>query len=160
MDSNAIEKEGKYNIQLKKLSIFMAELISDAPILIASDDNLTMAQTRVLLLLKINNKMKMNQIASCLKIHVSTATGLLDRLIKRKLVKRETSDEDRRVVLCSLTEAGLKITDSMWYVVLENAHSVSAFVSMEELDIIGSAIDILQKAWINRKEKLGGSVIA
>ena len=160
MNSKPAEKEEQFNIQLKKLNNFIAELLSDAPILITSEDNITMTQLRVLLLLKINTKMKMNQIAYCLKIHVSTATGLLDRMIKRKLVKREASDEDRRVILCSLTEDGIRITDSIWKVVLENAHSLSEYISMEELDLIGQSIDILQRTWITRKEKLGNSIAA
>lgn len=158
MNRNLGGKEEKFNIQLEKLNTFIAELLSDAPILIATEDNLTLTQLRVLLLLKINNRMKMAQLASCLKIHVSTATGLLDRMIKKDLVKREYSDEDRRVIFCSLTEAGSKITDSIWKVVLENAHSLSEYVSMEELDIIGKSIDILQRAWITRKEKLGSNI--
>jgi DNA-binding MarR family transcriptional regulator len=160
MNSNADAKEERFLVQLNKLNSLMTELISDAPINICSDDNLTMSQLRVLLLLKINNSMKMAKIASCLKIHVSTATGLVDRLIAKKLVKREVSEEDRRVVLCSLSDKGEKITDSVWKIVWEHAHSLSDFITMEELDIIGSAIDILQKAWVNRKEKLGSSVIA
>jgi DNA-binding MarR family transcriptional regulator len=159
MDKNLSEKEERFNTHLKKLNDFVAELLSDAPILIESEDNLTMSQLRVLLLLKLNNRMRMTQIASCLKIHVSTATGLLDRMSRKKLVKRETSEDDRRLVLCSLTETGLEITDNIWHIVIENAHALAEFVSMEELDIIGRSIDILKKAWIARKEKLGENMV-
>jgi DNA-binding MarR family transcriptional regulator len=160
MDNPHDEKAKKFNIYLQKMNDFLGELLSDGPILIESENNLTMSQLRVLLLLKINNRMKMNQIAYCLKIHVSTATGLLDRMIKKNLVKRESGEDDRRLILCSLTEDGSKITDNIWKVVLENAQSLSDYVSMEELDIIGKSLDILQKAWITRKEKSGSHMIA
>ncbi len=156
MEDGTTEKEEKFNAQLKKLNDFVAELLSDAPILVEMENNLTMSQFRVLVLLKMNARMKMAQLAACLKIHVSTATGLIDRLIKKGLVKRESSEEDRRVVLCSLTEAGQKIADGLWYIVWENAHALAEFISMEELDVIGRSIDILQRAWMTRKEKLGG----
>jgi DNA-binding MarR family transcriptional regulator len=156
MDNRQDEKTEKFTVHLNKLSNFVGELLSDGPILIESENNLTMSQLRVLLLLKMNQKMKMAQIASALKIHVSTATGLLDRLIAKNLVKRESGADDRRVIYCSLTGNGLKITDTIWHVVVENAQSLSEFITPEELDIIGNSIDIIQRAWAKRKEKLGG----
>ena len=64
-------------------------MLSDAPILVETEDNLTMSQLRVLLLLRMNTQMNMTQIASCLKIHVSTATGLVNRMINKKLIKEK-----------------------------------------------------------------------
>jgi DNA-binding MarR family transcriptional regulator len=155
MDKNAVTKEEQFNVQLKKLNDFIANMLSDAPILVETEDNLTMSQLRVLLLLRINTRMKMTQIASCLKIHVSTATGLVDRMITKKLIQREMSNEDRRVVLCVLSDKGHSITDNIWKVVWENARSLSEYITLEELNVIGHSIDILQKAWGKRKESLG-----
>jgi DNA-binding MarR family transcriptional regulator len=132
--------------------------LADAPILIETEDNLTMSQLRVLLLLRINTRMKMTQIASCLKIHVSTATGLVDRMIAKKLIQREMNEEDRRVILCSLSDKGHKITDSVWKIVWENARSLSEHITSEELNIIGHSIDILQRAWAKRNDKLDDAV--
>ena len=158
MDKRRDEKTEKFNIQLKKVDDFIAELLSDGPVFIEIEDNLTMSQLRVLLLLKINNKMNMKQIASCLKIHVSTATGLVDRMIAKKLIQRETNEDDRRVILCSLLEKGQKITDGVWKIVWENARSLAEYITLDELNIIGDSINILQRAWTMRKEKLGISL--
>jgi DNA-binding MarR family transcriptional regulator len=155
MNKNTDTKEEQFNIQLKKLNDFIAELLSDAPILVETEDNLTMSQLRVLLLLRINTRMKMTQIASCLKIHVSTATGLVDRMIAKKLIQRQASEDDRRVILCALSDKGHQITDSIWKVVWENARSLAEYITPEELNIIGNSIDILQRAWGKRKENLG-----
>ncbi len=158
MDERAVVKEEQFNIQLKKLNDFIAELLSDAPVLIEMEDNLTMSQLRVLLLLKINGRMKMTQIASCLTIHVSTATGLVDRMIAKKLIQREMNEDDRRVILCALSDKGHKITDSIWKIVWENARSLSEYITSEELNIIGNSIDILQRAWMKRKENQDGAI--
>ncbi len=158
MNNNTDTKEEQFNLQLKKLNDFIAELLSDSPILVETEDNLTMSQLRVLLLLRLNNKMKMTRIASCLKIHVSTATGLVDRMIAKKLIQREMNEDDRRVILCSLSEKGQKITDSIWKVVWENARSLAEYITLEELNLIGNSIDILQRAWTKRKEKLDTSI--
>ena len=158
MNNNMDTKEEQFNLQLKKLNDFIAELLSDSPILVETEDNLTMSQLRVLLLLRLNNKMKMTSIASCLKIHVSTATGLVDRMIAKKLIQREMNEDDRRVILCSLSEKGQKITDSIWKVVWENARSLVEYITLEELNLVGNSIDILQRAWTKRKEKLDTSI--
>jgi hypothetical protein len=42
-------------------------------------------------------------------------------------------------------------------VVVENAQSLLEFITLEELDIIGDSIDIIQRAWAKRKEKSGGT---
>lgn len=48
----------------------------------------------------------MRQIADHLGFALSTATGVVDRLVEKDLVRRERSDEDRRVVRVRLTEGG------------------------------------------------------
>lgn len=158
MDKNAVTKDEQFNIQLKKLNDFIADMLSDAPILIETEDNLTMSQLRVLLLLRINTRMKMTQIASCLKIHVSTATGLVDRMIAKKLIQRQANEDDRRVIMCALSDKGHQITDNIWKVVWENARSLSEYITPEELNIIGHSIDILQRAWGKRKENRGDEI--
>ncbi len=82
----------------------------------------------------------------------------MDRLIVKKLVKRESGEDDRRVIYCSLTEDGVKITDTIWRVVVENAQSLAEFITLEELNVIGHSIDILQRAWAKRKESPGDAI--
>lgn len=50
----------------------------------------------------------MTSVAKSLKITVGTLTIAINNLVKKGYVKRERSEEDRRVVLISLTETGLK----------------------------------------------------
>lgn len=48
----------------------------------------------------------MSAIASAIRLSLSSATGLIDRLVEKKLVRRERSADDRRVVQVELTEEG------------------------------------------------------
>ena len=48
----------------------------------------------------------MRELARNLRLHVSTMTGIVDKLIEKDFVSRERSDEDRRIVRVSLTEKG------------------------------------------------------
>lgn len=51
----------------------------------------------------------MTQVAEQAALSLSSITLIVDKLVKMHLVKRERSDEDRRVVYTRLTEEGLKI---------------------------------------------------
>lgn len=48
----------------------------------------------------------MTSLAQGTSVPMSTATGIVDRLVKKGLLKRGKSEEDRRVVTVSLTEGG------------------------------------------------------
>ncbi len=52
------------------------------------------------------NEIMMSQLANGLGITLSTATGIVDRLIDKKLVRRERNHGDRRVVKVLLTQKG------------------------------------------------------
>ncbi|PWB52740.1 MAG: MarR family transcriptional regulator [Candidatus Methanoperedenaceae archaeon] len=54
----------------------------------------------------------MSDIGRRLDITLSTATGIIDRLIEKKLVKRERNHGDRRVVRVSLTYKGKKANEA------------------------------------------------
>ena len=54
-----------------------------------------------------------HEISTRMVFRVPDVTRLTDRLIKRGLVERERSSEDRRVVLTRITDAGLELVDSL-----------------------------------------------
>ena len=74
--------------QILKLSedIFQAIKLSIPPEWLSSD--MTVAQLRVLLLLHTEGPSRMSSIATTLGIAVSTATGIIDNLVKKDLVIR------------------------------------------------------------------------
>ena len=71
--------------------------------------DLTMPQVRVVFLLLQERSLRMSDLASALDVSVSRATGLVDRLVGKDMVNRWQDPEDRRSVLCSLTERGLEL---------------------------------------------------
>jgi DNA-binding MarR family transcriptional regulator len=76
--------------------------------------DMTVAQLRVLLLLYTEGQSRMSSIASTLGIAVSTATGIIDNLVKKELVTRSADAEDRRVVICGLSPKGQEIINRIW----------------------------------------------
>ena len=79
---------------------------------LASD--MTVAQLRVLLLLHTDGPMRMSDIATHLGIALSTATGIIDKLVAKDKVVREANVDDRRQVICQLSPAGSKLMGGLW----------------------------------------------
>ena len=93
-------------------NIFQVMGITIPPEWLMSD--MTVAQLRVLLLLQTEGPSRMSSIAGTLGIAVSTATGIIDNMVKKELVTRSADVEDRRVVICGLSPKGQEIINRIW----------------------------------------------
>lgn len=96
----------------------------------------TIAQLRILVLLRVQDSARMSSIASELGIALPTATGIVDNLVKKDLVTRETDPQDRRAVICRLSPEGQQFVNKIW---------VSGQSQMKKL-LDGLKIDQLEKA--------------
>ena len=76
--------------------------------------DLTVAQLRVMLILRTEGPVRMSRVASNIGTALSTATGIVDNLIKKDFVLRGIDSNDRRVVICKLSPEGEKIMDKLW----------------------------------------------
>ncbi|QOR35066.1 MarR family transcriptional regulator [Clostridium sp. 'deep sea'] len=76
--------------------------------------NLTLAEIGIMDAIGLNSEKTIKEIAQQLEVAVSTPTKTMDRLVKKGYIVRTTSDEDRRMVVSTLTEKGynalIKIT--------------------------------------------------
>jgi DNA-binding MarR family transcriptional regulator len=89
--------------------------------------NLTMAQFKALLLVADTGGLTSRDLSRSLGIGPSAVTSLVDRLVDRKLVRREDDPEDRRVAWIRPTSKALGLRDklletnrSVWTEILEN----------------------------------------
>ncbi|MFC7304126.1 MarR family winged helix-turn-helix transcriptional regulator [Streptomyces monticola] len=78
----------------------------------AASENLTASQGKVLTVLR-RGPAAMRCLASTLTCDASNMTGIIDRLEKRALVRREPSASDRRVKNVALTAEGERVTDAI-----------------------------------------------
>jgi DNA-binding MarR family transcriptional regulator len=76
--------------------------------------DVTMPQLKIMMILFINGPERMSDIAAALDIALPTATSLVDRLVEKHYVIREDLADDRRVVLCRLSETGQKAIGHIW----------------------------------------------
>ena len=107
--------------------------------------DLTMSQLKVVLLLFMTGSVRMSDIASALGVSLATATGVVDRLVERDIVLRESQPEDRRVVLCRLSEKGQKMIGGLWQLARDRAKELLE-AAPSQLQLIREALEALLKA--------------
>lgn len=106
------------------------------------DLELTMPQLRTLLLLRDTRK-RMGDIASKLGITVSSATSMIDRLVKKGLVERVEEQTDRRVTSCRLTADGEREVERFWHIGRRKLRSLAEGLTPQELDTVVHAFELL-----------------
>ncbi len=76
---------------------------------------LTMPQVRTLFALLRGGDSRMGTLASQLGVSLSSATGLVDRLVEKRLVERWVDPEDRRSVIVRLGAEGQDLVERLLY---------------------------------------------
>lgn len=74
-------------------------------------EGLSPQELRVLSAVADEPRCVMGAIARRICLSLSGATGLIDRLVEKRLVKRDRSAEDRRVVEVELTDEGRELSE-------------------------------------------------
>ncbi|MBP2634392.1 MAG: hypothetical protein H6Q72_299 [Firmicutes bacterium] len=98
--NNTIENHAGYLIQ--QLSHLLEQRYNKN----LANEDLSISHARVLYLLTKNNGMTQSELQQDLLIKASSVTKLIDILVQKCLVSRETSSEDARIKRIYLTEAG------------------------------------------------------
>ena len=116
--------------------------------------DLTMPQLKVVLLLFLNGPMRMSDLASALSMSLATATGVVDRLVERDIVLRESEPKDRRVVLCRLSEKGQELTGVLWHSARDRARELLMAMTIPHLQFLNEALEALLQAGTATKDDL------
>ena len=98
-------------------------------------EELTLPQLRLLMLLETGSA-RMTEVARDLDCSLPAATSMVDRLCVKNLVVRVDDPQDRRVVVCELTEAGRKELTKIWSVKKTQLMSVASRMTNDELRIV------------------------
>ena len=77
--------------------------------LAASGEDVTLPQYRTLVILAYNGPQRTIDLAEQLDVNSSTATRMIDRLVRRTLVRREAHPEDKRATRVEITDDGRAI---------------------------------------------------
>lgn len=122
----------------------MARMGSRAPVPWSGLD-LTMPQVRTLSLLSDGPK-RMSDISGYLGSGMPAATSMIDRLVKKRLVRRIEDASDRRVVSCLLTAAGVEVVERFWRVSRQRFEAIAGLLTTEEMEVVVPAMKVLADA--------------
>lgn len=79
----------------------------------ALDMQFSKAELFALLLVDKHGDITMSQLASSMNVPMSTATGVIERLVKNGYIVRVKSDTDRRIVTIRLTGKGTSLSEEL-----------------------------------------------
>ena len=123
----------------------------------ALEQTFSFSQVMVLQTLLYHKEMKMTALATFLGLSKANATGLIDRLVKRKMVLRQRSTKDRRVVLVHLTPAGARAAEKLTIQQRRGLAQMMKRIPEKNLELF---IDMLEKVALGLVESHGDSVVS
>jgi MarR family transcriptional regulator, organic hydroperoxide resistance regulator len=110
-----------------------------------------------LLLLDKRNEITMTELTEYINSPMSTATGIVDRLVKNGYIIRDRSETDRRIVVLRLTEKGSQFVDNL-------KNQISGYINMAVKDLTEEEkkfmTGILLKIMHNLQNKLNSGISA
>jgi DNA-binding MarR family transcriptional regulator len=117
------------------------ESSDDVPSWVAHE--LTFGQMRLLFLLSKHGPSPMSGVAEWLHVGLSAASGIVDRVEKHGLVMRQHRLDDRRVVECTLTDAGRRLIEEIAGMRREVMRQTLGVLKDEELGQLTGLIKII-----------------
>ena len=100
---------------------------------VADELGLTLMQASALSVLNMDEPLPMNTLSNLFKCDASNVTGIIDRLEKHDLIRRQDHPTDRRVKMIALTPAGNKTRDTILHRTVElEAKRLSPVLTAED----------------------------
>ncbi|GGH31676.1 MarR family winged helix-turn-helix transcriptional regulator [Paenibacillus segetis] len=100
--------------------------------------DLTLSKTELLMMIMLDRygEITMSQMAEYSNIPMSTATGIVDRLVKLGYMKRNRSEADRRIVVIALSEMGEKLVSELKKQISEYVTMIDQALTDEEKSLL------------------------
>lgn len=100
------------------------------------DLSFSKSELLALLLVDRNEEIIMSQIADYIKAPMSTATGVVERLVKNGCIRRDRSETDRRIVTLALTDKGREIVQRIKSTAMKYIGMVNDSLTDDERQVI------------------------
>lgn len=94
---------------------------------------LTMQQFKVVMILSLQDSASGQELSQHLGVGLGTVTGIVDRLVARRLVTRQEDPDDRRIRRIILTPTGRKLADEVVHAGLSRFRSVLELLDTDTL---------------------------
>ena len=108
--------------------------------------DMTIPQVKTLILLERMGPLRMGSIAIFLGRALSATTTVVDRLVEKELVDRVSDPNDRRVVICQLTNEGEIAITRFWSIGRGRIQRVVDLLDVEQLEIAVQGLEVIRAA--------------
>jgi DNA-binding MarR family transcriptional regulator len=120
--------------------------------------DITMAQAKVLYLVRATGSLPMSDLVARLGVTVPTVTGIVDRLVERELVVRRGTPDDRRRVTIEITPSGVELIDGMRDLSAGQMLGLLAVMQEDELETFLAFLRVLKNALLRfAAAEIGGA---
>ena len=118
--------------------------------------DMTIPQIKTLILLERMGPMRMGSISTYLERALSATTTVVDRLVEKNLVDRSSDPEDRRVVLCELTDTGREAISRFWRIGSDRIQLVADSLDTQQLETVVQGLELIR--WAEQQAQEDASV--
>lgn len=115
--------------------------------------DLTKNEIFVLWLLYRRNEVIMSDIAQYVNVPLNTATGIISRMEKKKLVIRSRSKEDKRVVTVIIGDQGKSQLEAIISQMIYYGKKIICEFSSDEIKLLNKMMDTVVKVLSEEKDK-------
>jgi DNA-binding MarR family transcriptional regulator len=117
----------------------------------AAPAGLSIPQFRALIFARKHAGASVSELAAHLGITVPTASVMVDRLVRQKLLRAPLAPDNRRRRSLALTAAGVRAVESAWAATTEAFAKRLEGLSSSELALVQQALALLQQRLVPRE---------
>jgi DNA-binding MarR family transcriptional regulator len=115
---------------------------------------LSVPQFRMLRFLKFHQGMSLSELADCIGLALPSMSKTVDGLVRRGLVSRVPSTDDRRRVVLTLTEAGEQAFETARQATRSRIAAMLAVIPPEDRDSVLHAVDLLRQIFMSERSDI------
>ena len=143
-------KDCYYEKEILKLAGAMHSKFADRLNSISLDGKLTISHLIILELLNEKSSSNMSELSKNLKLTMSATTSIIDKMRELKLIKRHHSEDDRRIVLVTLTKNGKMLISKISRDRLAVMKEIFSVLSEKEKELY---LELIKKIYNSLKDK-------
>jgi DNA-binding MarR family transcriptional regulator len=114
--------------------------------------HITIAQLKSMFFISNRGSTSLGKLATALGVTPTNTTGIVDRLVKRGLITRTESKEDRRVLVLRTTARGEQLVNTLRQRRRDHVYEVLARMTDDELSALNGCLRALVRALQEHEE--------
>lgn len=126
--------------ELTRLIVEFYEKLSSWEHAVVRGKGVSLSQMHILELLGAHEALRMKELSEKVGVTTGTLTVVVDKLVKKGLVRREADDRDRRSVIVKLTDEGHVLYEEHDRLHVQLTREITAELTPEEIEGVKSAL--------------------